>query len=73
MYTIYRPATDERSAVEYEVKESKVMEMIDPTFVTWKIEDVIEVLLESEVPVDEILRPINRRAAIAHTRSLNGS
>jgi hypothetical protein len=72
MYTIHRPATPDRAEVYYEIKESRVMEIIDPAFVTWKMEDVIDILLDNEVPYDELLRPTNRRAAIAHTREKNG-
>jgi hypothetical protein len=69
MYTINRPATPERAAVKYSVTEQEVISLIDGG--SRKFDDVSEMLFDERV--DALLRPIQRRAAIAHTRKLNGS
>jgi len=73
-YTIHRPATSERVAVDYTVNELDVMKVIgghDGGRPRWSDEDIIERLFDE--CVDEWLRPTRRREAIEHTRRKNGS
>ena len=68
MYMIHRPATDERAEVHYYVSEVEVMKHVEASTGKWTQDDILESLFNERV--DEFLRPIRRREAIEHSRSL---
>ena len=67
-YRIHRPATPERPAVSFTVTDLEVMQVADPRM---SEDEIIEMLFDERS--DELLNPIQRRAAIEHTRRKNGS
>jgi len=71
MYTIYRPATDERCAVRYDISEVELMEKIDCLSLELNVNDILTLLKDETI--DLIIRPVNRRAAIEHTRKMDSN
>lgn len=70
MYTIHRPATSELGAVNYRISQLEVMSMADPEGTLKDSDEIFELLQDKRV--DSILQPVQRRAAIEHTRKKNG-
>ena len=64
-YMIYRPATPERAAVHYDVSEWDMMKIQGELKLS--NEDMTHHILFDE-NIDAWLRPIQRRALVAHTR-----
>jgi hypothetical protein len=70
-YTIYRVATEEREAYSYTVSEWDMQTRLGNSDLALPGDDIATLVLNDK-RFDDILQPINRRAAIAHTRKLNG-
>jgi hypothetical protein len=70
IYSIHRPATDQRGAVDYKVTEFEVMQAIADGRHSYTRNGALELLMHDRY--DVVLYPIRRREAIEHTRKLNG-
>ncbi len=70
-YIIHRPATDDRAEVNYTISESDLMKKVSCSMFgsLSPNRDEVLTLLEDE-DIDLIIRPVQRREAIEHTRKL---
>ena len=68
MYSIHRPANDGCPTVDYTVSEMDVMQAIADNRHSYTRCIALELLMHKRF--DDILRPIQRREAIEHSRGL---